>query len=113
MEVAPLASAGLHGRRPHRVRARRRTKRRRCRMMLMHEQRPLELWGGVEGTVNRVGEEYFEQMQRSGHMQRISDLDAFASLGIKALRQPVLWELIEPGDPADANWAWTDRWLNR
>ena len=28
---------------------------------------PLELWGGVECTVNRVGDRYFDQLERSGH----------------------------------------------
>ena len=56
---------------------------------------PLEIWGGVECTVNRVGEQYFSQMRRNGHPRRIEDLDRFAALGLKALRQPVIWELVE------------------
>lgn len=73
----------------------------------------LELWGGVECTVNRVRDEYFEQLGRSGHQDRISDLDLFAELGIKALRQPVLWERIAPRNISDADWSWSDRWLAR
>jgi dTDP-4-dehydrorhamnose reductase len=73
----------------------------------------LELWGGVECTINRVGDEYFEQLHRSGHHDRISDLELFADLGITALRQPVLWERVAPNGLATADWSWSDRWLSR
>lgn len=52
----------------------------------------IALWGGVECTVNRVGDAYRDQIQMSGHDVRPDDLDRFAQLGIKALRYPVLWE---------------------
>jgi hypothetical protein len=52
----------------------------------------LELWGGVECTVNRVGDTYLDQLQCNGHRVRLDDLDRFAELGIRALRYPVLWE---------------------
>ena len=56
----------------------------------------IEVWGGVECTLNRVGEEFHSQLESNGHLRRIeSDLDAFASLGISAIRYPVLWELVE------------------
>ena len=28
---------------------------------------PLEMWGGIECTVNRVGELYLDQLERGGH----------------------------------------------
>lgn len=52
----------------------------------------LELWGGVEPTVNRVGDRWFDQIRRSGHEDRLSDIARFAALGLKAMRYPVLWE---------------------
>lgn len=73
----------------------------------------LELWGGVESTLNRVADSYMEQLERSGHALRISDLDSFADLGIAALRQPVLWELTAPRSLHDPHWEWSDRWLQR
>ncbi|MET0265694.1 MAG: family 1 glycosylhydrolase, partial [Duganella sp.] len=75
---------------------------------------PLALWGGVEATVNRVGERYFSQMDLNGHAQasRIDDLDRFAALGIRALRYPVLWELVAPDGLAQADWRWTDQRLD-
>jgi dTDP-4-dehydrorhamnose reductase len=73
----------------------------------------LELWGGVECTVNRVGDRYFEQLTRNGHDARIDDLDRFASLGITAIRYPVLWERTAPNGLSRASWDWADRRLNR
>src|SRR5947209_5360828 len=77
-------------------------------------QRPrLELWGGLECTVNRVGDRYFSQLERNGHSVRITDLDLFAGLGIRALRYPVLWELLQPEPDGEIDWSWTDERLNR
>ena len=74
---------------------------------------PLELWGGHECTVNRVGERFYDQTARTGHEHRIEDLDLFASLGVTSLRYPVLWERVSP-DRADAcDWSWTDERLHR
>jgi dTDP-4-dehydrorhamnose reductase len=72
-----------------------------------------ELWGGIECTVNRVGDCYFDQCQKSGHAQRIDDLDILSSLGIRALRYPVLWEKVAPEGVNQADWRWTDERLQR
>ena len=74
---------------------------------------PLELWGGVECTVNRVGQQYFDAMERDGHAQRLEDLDLFAGLGLRALRYPVLWERTAPNGLASADWTWPDARLSR
>ncbi|MCA1614209.1 MAG: family 1 glycosylhydrolase, partial [Acidobacteria bacterium] len=74
---------------------------------------PLELWGGVECTVNRVGEEYFDQLERSGHAAREGDLELFAALGLSAMRYPVLWERTAPEGPERADWSWADARLAR
>lgn len=73
----------------------------------------LELWGGHECTVNRVGCLFFDQTFRSGHQHRIEDLERFAALGLKALRYPVLWERVAPHAPNRFDWAWTDARLRR
>lgn len=72
----------------------------------------LALWAGVEATVNRVGNNYSDQIQRSGHALRISDLDRLASLGIKTVRYPVLWERTAPRNPEELDWRWADERLN-
>src|SRR5689334_10319420 len=74
---------------------------------------PPELWGGVESTVNRVRDRYFDQLQRSGHSRRIRDLDLFAQLGISRLRYPVLWERVCPEGPDIQDWGWADRRMAR
>jgi dTDP-4-dehydrorhamnose reductase len=74
---------------------------------------PLEVWAGVECTVNRVGDEYFDQLERNGHATRLDDLDLFAELGIKAIRYPVLWERTAPDGLENADWAWADERLGR
>ena len=63
----------------------------------------LELWGGVECTINRVGDEYFSQIHRGEHIDRLDDLDRFATLGIRAIRYPVLWEHVAPAGLAHAD----------
>jgi dTDP-4-dehydrorhamnose reductase len=74
---------------------------------------PLELWGGIECTVNRVGDEWFDQVVRSGHQARPDDLDRVAALGLRTLRYPVLWERVAPVSLDSPDFAWTDQRLAR
>ncbi|HEU4883457.1 MAG TPA: SDR family oxidoreductase [Longimicrobium sp.] len=72
-----------------------------------------ELWAGVECTRNRVGDRWFDQLERSGHAERIDDLDRFAALGIRTIRYPFLWERIAPDGPERADWSWADARMER
>jgi dTDP-4-dehydrorhamnose reductase len=74
---------------------------------------PLHIWGGVECTVNRVGDSYYNQLDRSGHADRLDDLDRIAELGIRTLRYPILWELNAPGLGARSDWRWARERLDR
>ena len=47
----------------------------------------LQLWGGIECTVNRVADRYFDQLQFSGHHERIADLERIAELSHAALHR--------------------------
>ena len=58
----------------------------------------IEIWGGAECTVNRVGDEWFNQCDRNGYGSRAGDLEMFAALGLKKMREPVVWELCELKD---------------
>ncbi|HYO96656.1 MAG TPA: family 1 glycosylhydrolase [Polyangiaceae bacterium] len=71
----------------------------------------LEMWGGIECTVNRVGEDYFDQLERNGHAYRPGDIQAIATLGIRAIRYPVLWERTAPDEDGPASWTWSDERL--
>lgn len=75
--------------------------------------RAVELWGGVECTVNRVGSISFDQLVKSGHDRRLDDLDRIAELGIRTLRYPLLWERIAPGALEIAEWSWADERMQR
>lgn len=74
---------------------------------------PLEMWAGVECTVNRIGDRFVDQVDLSGHAHRMDDLDRFAELGITAIRYPVLWERTAPDEPVSADWSWPDSRLAR
>ena len=71
----------------------------------------MELWGGVECTVNRVGHRFRDQTRATGHHDRIDDLQRFAALGLTALRYPLLWERVAPDRPDEHDWRWTDERL--
>jgi dTDP-4-dehydrorhamnose reductase len=67
----------------------------------------LQLWGGAECTINRVGDQYFDQFARSRHLQRSTDLERFASLGLRTLRFGLHWERYA----AMESWHWFDERL--
>jgi dTDP-4-dehydrorhamnose reductase len=81
--------------------------------MKMATANGLELWGGVECTVNRVGNRFFNQLERSGHWRRQSDLDLFAELGLRTLRFPLLWETLAQTADGEIDWSWSDRRMAR
>ena len=72
---------------------------------------PPELWGGVECTVNRIGDTFQDQLVRNGHAARPDDLRRFAALGIRTLRYPILWERTAPDAIEQADWRWPDERL--
>ena len=68
----------------------------------------LELWGGLECSVARIGDTFRDQFKDTGHYARLSDLDAIAALGMRTLRYPVLWESVSPDHPDQCDWSWHD-----
>ena len=73
----------------------------------------LEIWGGVECTVVRLGDRFRNQVVETGHHDRLTDLDRIAALGVRTLRYPILWETIAPDDPDSCDWCWHDARLAR
>lgn len=73
----------------------------------------IEIWGGLECTINRVGSCYNNQLILNGHVNRSADLDLFASLRIKKLRYPLLWETVAPDSLENMDWKWVDARMNR
>ena len=74
---------------------------------------PLQIWGGIECTVNRVGDRYLDQIALSGRADGTDDIDRFAELGIRTLRYPILWERVAPDALRDADWSSTDLAMER
>jgi dTDP-4-dehydrorhamnose reductase len=66
-----------------------------------------EIWGGIESTVNRVKDLYLDQFEEGGLYHSLP-LQSIASLGIKKLRFPVLWEKHQPGPATEIDWSWTE-----
>ncbi len=68
-------------------------------------QIPLQVWAGIECTINRVENAYHDQLRYSGHYGRcVEDIAALAGLSIKTLRYPVLWERHQPGNSGEIDW---------
>lgn len=56
---------------------------------------PLEIWGGIECSIVRVGQAVRNQLLATRYLDRSDDLQRIAATGIKVLRYPVLWEVVE------------------
>lgn len=72
----------------------------------------LEIWGGIECTINRVGNEFRDQLKYSGHYSRPADIRELSQLNISSLRYPVLWEKHQVSETSDIDWSWAERQLN-
>lgn len=79
---------------------------------MFKKSNPLQLWAGVECTVNRVGDDYCDQLEQSGHSVRARDLERLAELGLRTLRYPILWERVASNSNG-YSWSWSDERLSR
>lgn len=74
----------------------------------------IEIWGGIECTLNRVQNDYFDQSHYTGHYTRAEDdIDIIATLKVKMLRYPVLWEKHMPEKDTVIDWTFVEKSLNR
>src|SRR3546814_19284629 len=71
----------------------------------------LELWGGIECTIARIGDIWRNQISETGHHERSCDIDRIVELGIKTIRYPIIWEEIRPRHPNKCDFGWTDERL--
>ena len=71
-----------------------------------------EVWGGIECSINRVGHEYFDQLQFSEFYERKELLQRVADLGVTSFRLPILWEkhVTTQGDRID--WTFAEECLS-
>ena len=72
-----------------------------------------EVWGGIECTINRVKNNFFDQLHYSGHYYREDDITQITELGIKKLRYPILWEKHQPERNGNIDWSWTSAQLKK
>ena len=72
-----------------------------------------EIWGGIECTINRVKDEFRDQLEYAGYYKRGNDIDLFARLGFKAFRFPVLWERHQPQLNTIIDWSWASEQLSK
>lgn len=75
--------------------------------------RKLECWGGIECTINRVNNTYFDQLNISKHYTREDDIRLIAELGITTLRYPFLWERHEPRFNCTIDWTYQEGILRK
>lgn len=73
---------------------------------------PIELWGGAECTIVRLGDAWRDQSVETGHATREGDIVRIAGLGVKRLRFPILWEAVAPEQPDLLDFSRTDRLLD-
>jgi len=73
----------------------------------------LQLWAGPECTVNRIGDQYRDQLELTGFARRLEDLDRLAQIGARRVRFPLLWERTAPIEPGRYEWEWSDRRCQR
>ncbi|MDQ6903615.1 MAG: sugar nucleotide-binding protein [Bacteroidota bacterium] len=73
----------------------------------------LEFWGGIECTINRVQDDFFDQLDISGHYNRADDLELISGLGVKKLRYPILWEKHLENKNGFIDWSFTAQALDR
>jgi dTDP-4-dehydrorhamnose reductase len=78
-----------------------------------HQRPELELWAGLECTLNRVGNAQHDQLGLTGHHDRPDDLDRLAALGVRTLRYPIHWERFAGREPNDAAWRDLDARMER
>ncbi|RYX92506.1 MAG: SDR family oxidoreductase [Comamonadaceae bacterium] len=71
-----------------------------------------ELWAGPECTVNRVGDDFHDQLEASGFGARPGDIGRLAGLGITRMRFPLLWERTERRR-GHLDWTWPDTALRQ
>jgi dTDP-4-dehydrorhamnose reductase len=74
---------------------------------------PIEVWGGLECTINRVNDQYFDQLEYAGHYRREEDIELIGALGIKMLRYPIIWEKHEPQEGMEIDWRFVEKNLKR
>ena len=70
-----------------------------------------EVWGGIECTINRVGDRYRDQLEHANYYDSDANTRAIAAMGFSFVRFPVLWEKHEPEKFGGIDFSWAGRQL--
>jgi dTDP-4-dehydrorhamnose reductase len=71
----------------------------------------LELWGGIECTINRLGDRFVDQLELVRGYSRTDLVAKLAAVGFSKVRWPALWEHTAPDGLRHADWRWCDSTL--
>ncbi|HKO88625.1 MAG TPA: family 1 glycosylhydrolase [Burkholderiales bacterium] len=71
----------------------------------------LEIWGGIECSVIRVGNAWRDEVEETGIALEDADFEAMRDIGLTHLRFPILWETVAPQALHECTWEWHDRRL--
>src|SRR5829696_2702188 len=69
------------------------------------------VWAGPECSHLRIDERWCDELTLTGHRRRLADIERLASLGVSAVRYPVLWGW--PSGGPETNWSWAAPRLRR
>lgn len=72
----------------------------------------IPVWGGMECTINRVGDEFKDQLEYAGYYEK-NYLKDITGLGFHTIRFPVLWEKHQPCKHKDPSFTWASGQLKQ
>ncbi len=76
----------------------------------MSNEMDIQIWAGIECTINRIGNNYLDQLAYAGHYNRSEeDIALIATLGVKMLRYPILWEKHQPENNTKIDWCFAKK----
>ncbi|MDQ2862456.1 MAG: dTDP-4-dehydrorhamnose reductase, partial [Bacteroidota bacterium] len=82
-------------------------------MTKQEENNTVPVWGGIECTINRIHDEFHDQLEMGDYYSDPAKLEAIVGLGIKTLRFPVLWEKHQPQLNIEIDWTWSEGQLEK
>ncbi len=78
----------------------------------MQSDLQIPIWGGIECSINRVGNNFYDQLEMNGFYDSDENIQALVACNIKTIRFPILWERHESVKGCVINWSWAAGQLN-
>ena len=80
--------------------------------MMLEQNFQIPVWGGIECTINRVENTFYDQLEMNGFYDSDDHIKALISCNVKVVRFPVLWEKHERVLNSQIEWEWAEGQLN-